>query len=434
MDDALRVALAELVDAAWEEWSRAWQAHGDVVPVQSAPVLWFGNLERYLQSPRRIVTIGVNPGPDTFHKAGPWRFYPDLAMGNRPGLDAYVTAMNGFPLNGWFPGWNGLLEPLGASYPQAVDGNAPLHIDLTPIYTSCVFSDSRVAPAARQALLEHGMVILSQLLGILCPEFAFLSVKADYYLRFIDGLGMVGPVTPWHLGGHSGVRAILDPGCQFLWLRKTGLAPVSAGIADQIALGQWMLRPPEVRPPQRDQGLKADKVPKLPKMPKNPDRQPPEPAQLAGGAMYNQRFYAACNRLLADQDDPMRLAHHGNDHYARANVQGRLGRLGFGFQFPGRARHRPGFVTFEANSAVSNQEPGFREWKIARQVAGELGVTAAVQGVKGQTTWRIFIPAVDATEHDVEDQAVIDRAARGTVEVLLKAMGAYRRIVEQYPL
>jgi heme oxygenase len=55
-----------------------------------------------------------------------------------------------------------------------------------------------------------------------------------------------------------------------------------------------------------------------------------------------------------------------------------------------------------------------------------------VVGANG-LTWRIFIPAVDATEHDVEDQAVIDRAARGTVEVLLKAMGAYRRLDDEYP-
>jgi hypothetical protein len=432
MDDAHRVALAELVDAAWIEWSRARHAHGDVVPEQSAPVLWFGDLERYLASPSRIVTIGVNPGPGTFPQDGQWQFYPDLAGGNRPGLAAYVTAMSGFPLSSWFPGWNGLLAPLGARYPQAVDGNAPLHLDLTPICTSWVFSDSRVAPAARQALLEHGMVILSQLLGILRPEFAFLSVKADYYLRFIDGLGMVGPVTPWHLGGHSGVRAILDTGCQFLWLRKTGLAPVSAGIADQIALGQWMLRPPEVRPPQRDQGMKVDKIPKVPKVPKNPHQQAPEPAQLAGGATYYQRFYAACNRLLIGQRYPMRLAHQRSDHYARANGHGLPGRLGFGFQFPGRARHRPGFVTFEADSTVLNQEPDFPAWRIAKQVAVVLGGMTPVVGANG-LTWRIFIPAVDATEHDVEDQAVIDRAARGTVEVLLKAMGAYRRLDDEYP-
>jgi hypothetical protein len=431
MDDALRVALAELADAAWIEWTRARQAHGDVVPEQSAPVLWFGDLERYLASPSRIVTIGVNPGPGTFPQDGPWQFYPDLAGGNRPGLAAYVTAMSGFPLSSWFPGWNGLLEPLGARYPQAVDGNAPLHLDLTPICTSTVFSNSRVGPAARQALLEHGMVILRRLLAILRPEFAFLSVKADYYLRFKDGLGM-GPVTPWHLGSHSGVRAALDPGCEFLWLRKTGLAPVSAGKADQVALGQWMLGPADVGAPQRGQGLKVDKVPKVPKVPKNPHQQAAEPAHLAGGATYYQRFYAACNRLLTGQRYPMRLAHQRSDHYARANGHGLPGRLGFGFQFPGSATQRPGFVTFEANSMVANQEPDFREWKIAIQVAAELGGAQVVMGRNG-LTWRIFILAVDATEHDIKDQAVIDRAARGTVEVLLKSMSAYRRLGDQYP-
>ncbi|MFZ4580192.1 MAG: hypothetical protein ACOYOB_17545 [Myxococcota bacterium] len=293
-----RDALAEVIKAAWQEWDRARWDHGDVVPEKSAPVLWFGNLSRYETSERRIVTIRVNPGPDTFPvppEEDPWLYYPSLNGARARAPDVYEAAMAEFPLHERYPSWwKGLLEPQGAHFtPNCQPTNTPLHLDLSTITTNPRFSKERVGEAARQVMLTNGIEILWRLLAILRPHVTFLSVKADYYNLFSAAFE-IRDAIPWTLGVHEGCRAVSDRTGEFLWLRHTTNSAVSAGYADQYALGSWMLQPRNTPPPHRSRAAKEDRMTPA-QMPHNPENGPVEELAIVAAleevvSLSNGRF------------------------------------------------------------------------------------------------------------------------------------------------
>jgi len=253
--------MQALLTAAWLEWDRARGDAADsaVVPAASAPVPWFGNLPAYRASGQKVVTIAVNPGPTTFNLDN-WGNpdNPEDFQYLRNSV-VHLAAMNAYPVQKWFPRWNGLLEPLGARYPSAVQqplANTPLHLDVTPLATVPKFSQ---CPADVQARLRaKGVALLVDLLKILKPDILFLSVSQPHFVAIQGALNLANPV-PVQLGQHQVVRYDVDwvkAGAKLLWLRKTNFAPVGPGHHHCRLLGTWMaggVQPPDEQdaaPPQ----------------------------------------------------------------------------------------------------------------------------------------------------------------------------------------
>ena len=124
---------------------RAWKLHTpaagdpqDGVVAPSMPILYFGNVPRYLASPLRVVTVGLNPSNQEFPTGRPWQRFPDCAclVANgawRTSIDSYLEGLNRYFTTdpyGWFErAYGHICYGLGVSYSDDADSVA-VHTDM----------------------------------------------------------------------------------------------------------------------------------------------------------------------------------------------------------------------------------------------------------------------------------------------------------------
>ena len=93
------------------------------------PIVWFGNMEKYESSPKKIVTIGINPSWKEFEEP---RFdMVDLTSDNA--IDKLRNTLNlYFEYNpyDWFNNFEKVLPTLDASYYEKKATNTAIHIDI----------------------------------------------------------------------------------------------------------------------------------------------------------------------------------------------------------------------------------------------------------------------------------------------------------------
>ena len=105
--------LSEPVGLAWQASDRAADRSCRVTP--AAPILFFGQLDAFLASPLRVVTVGLNPSLHEFPAGRPFRRFL-LAEGNREPF-RYLDAMSAYfcadPYSAWFNAFEPLLNGSG---------------------------------------------------------------------------------------------------------------------------------------------------------------------------------------------------------------------------------------------------------------------------------------------------------------------------------
>ncbi len=183
----MTMELDDVVDAAWSAHAAAVASGMGCVVLPSVPIAWFGDLNRYLRSPLRVITVGLNPSRLEFPGSDPFLRFPrarELAGG---GLDAegraeYIGAMSEYfleePYSAWFrPSFEELLLGMGASFYGDAQSTA-LHTDLcSPIATDPTWSG--LGPE-RQALREEGVGLWHELVRLLEPDVILASVARRY--------------------------------------------------------------------------------------------------------------------------------------------------------------------------------------------------------------------------------------------------------------
>lgn len=178
-----RASLADVVSGAWRSFGRAAALEATVDP--SVPVLFFGDVDAYLGSPLRVVTVGLNPSSREFPTSNPFERFP-LAEGIAEGdLDGYLDAMSAYfrtsPYKRWFGQLQPLLEGMGAGYWPG-QASAALHTDIcSPVATDPTWSG--LAPADCEALLADGVPLWYGLLEALRPEVVVFSVAKHHLSR-----------------------------------------------------------------------------------------------------------------------------------------------------------------------------------------------------------------------------------------------------------
>ncbi|OJU12149.1 MAG: hypothetical protein BGN86_08960 [Caulobacterales bacterium 68-7] len=150
----------------------------DFIVTGSLPIPYFGDLERYLSSPLRVVTAALNPSNAEFPRDKP-RF--DVAMGLR-GPAELETQLSAYfatnPYRAWFSTFEPVLNGLGASYGghmaiEMYDSTA-LHLDMcSPIATSPTWS--KLTPDQRGKLTQTGRQVFERLLDELKPHVVVAS-------------------------------------------------------------------------------------------------------------------------------------------------------------------------------------------------------------------------------------------------------------------
>jgi hypothetical protein len=103
--------LNKLVDRAWEIYKKF--SDCDYCVKDTIPILYFGDLQKYNQSPIRIITVALNPSHHEFPKDSPKSRFESagslLGVDLSPGQSCYETylgALNKYfevaPYSRWF--------------------------------------------------------------------------------------------------------------------------------------------------------------------------------------------------------------------------------------------------------------------------------------------------------------------------------------------
>ncbi|HCF60003.1 MAG TPA: hypothetical protein DFS52_18670 [Myxococcales bacterium] len=170
-------AIEDLVRRARREFADARSQHASIVSVQSAPVLFFGDLAAYRASELRVVTVGLNPSSREFPAGNPWMRFPTIQTNY---LDALCTYFGRAPLD-WFDCYREVLQGLGASYDDAAPHRA-LHTDIcsvVPTYPTW----SKLSPTVQEALATRGVPLWHDLVAELRPHVIVASIRYSWFDR-----------------------------------------------------------------------------------------------------------------------------------------------------------------------------------------------------------------------------------------------------------
>jgi hypothetical protein len=171
--------LGELARDAWDQHERAERAHLPHLVRPSIPILFFGDSERFADSPLRVITVGLNPSREEFPRAAPFRRFPGSEAMDGDDPMAYVASLNAYfridPYTTWFnPSFEPILRGLGASYYGAALSTA-LHTDLcSPLVTDPTWS--RLARHEQTVLEPAGRRLWHDLVEVLQPDIVLISV------------------------------------------------------------------------------------------------------------------------------------------------------------------------------------------------------------------------------------------------------------------
>jgi hypothetical protein len=173
--------LRDLIDEVWCAYNEHHQNSSVVTP--SIPILFFGDLRRYLASPVRIVTVGLNPSRAEFPCKDRWKRFPKACGFDAMTRDAtfyqkYVATLSDYfrtdPYMKWFNAYEYILHGLDASYRDGAP-NTALHTDIcTPLATDPTWS--RLSPVHRAALESRGTPLWHRLVAYLAPHVLLVSI------------------------------------------------------------------------------------------------------------------------------------------------------------------------------------------------------------------------------------------------------------------
>ncbi|HTS05574.1 MAG TPA: hypothetical protein VMP68_08330 [Candidatus Eisenbacteria bacterium] len=151
-----RERLAQLLARSWCEYDRL--KDRDYVVRPAIPVLFFGDSNRYLSSPLKVVTVGLNPASAEFPDAHRFNRFP-IMSGLPTGpvqreTSRHLAALDSYfrnnPYKQWFASFEPILTGLGCSFYGGLE-NMALHTDLcSPIATSPTWA--RLSPQQQQSL------------------------------------------------------------------------------------------------------------------------------------------------------------------------------------------------------------------------------------------------------------------------------------------
>jgi hypothetical protein len=172
--------LRELACKAWRQYERAKRAEVPYLVQPSIPILFFGDSKRFLDSPLRVITVGLNPSREEFPRAAPFVRFPVFESRESLDTDRYLCTLDMYfrtvPYKRWFnPSFEPLLRGLGASYYEDASSVA-LHTDLcSPLATDPTWSG---LDRYKQVALEpEGRRLWHELVEALQPDVVLISIK-----------------------------------------------------------------------------------------------------------------------------------------------------------------------------------------------------------------------------------------------------------------
>jgi hypothetical protein len=188
-DEDQTARLAALARRAFKAWDLASDQAGFPVVRPSVPILFFGDVDAYMQSPLRVITVGLNPSDAEFPEEDRFRRFREAegltSLASAGGVQRYLGALSDYfgdqpdhhPYE-WFRAYEGLLAGLDASFHRG-SVNTALHTDLcSTVATKPTWS--KLPKETRAMLLGPGRDLWHDLVRVLRPQVMLMSVARQH--------------------------------------------------------------------------------------------------------------------------------------------------------------------------------------------------------------------------------------------------------------
>jgi len=181
--------LGQLLSQSWSEYDRLNGCHHVVRP--AIPILFFGDSKRYLSSPLKVLTVGLNPSEAEFPNDDRFSRFPAAKnIADDPPqreISWHLAALDSYfrtnPYTRWFGCFEPILTGLGSSFYDGRE-NSALHTDLcSPVATSPTWA--KLSKDQQSHLLPEGVKLWHSLVKALAPNVVLISV-ARRYLNYIE--------------------------------------------------------------------------------------------------------------------------------------------------------------------------------------------------------------------------------------------------------
>ena len=179
----------KLIDKTLEYFDRF--SNESFVVKPSLPILYFGDLTAYLESPLKILTVGKNPSDNEFRlrKNDNYSFcrFKKWHTNDFNLIETLNPYFENEPLQ-WFSSFEPILNGTSSSYYKGNYENRVLHTDIcSPISTNPTWS--KLTNDQRNHLYKDGLVIWKELIEELQPDVMFISVPLKLFNEVIPSIG-----------------------------------------------------------------------------------------------------------------------------------------------------------------------------------------------------------------------------------------------------
>ena len=160
-----------------------------VIVENSIPIIWFGNINKYLDSEKRILTVGLNPSNIEFPEDNPQKRFDSVNLAlpvDSQMIERLKYVLNSYfdkePYSKWFSSGERVLDCFDASYySDRGKSNQAIHIDIyssiatNPTWGSLDEVDRSIKPRIQNVEL------FKELLVFLNPDVILVSTNKDIF-------------------------------------------------------------------------------------------------------------------------------------------------------------------------------------------------------------------------------------------------------------
>lgn len=199
----------------------------------SIPVVWFGDIEAYQNSPKRVLTVALNPSNKEFPMPPEAPRFDNLDLAAPDSSEKLYTTLNRyFSVNpySWFEKYNRLMGVLDCSYggQYGIRSNTAIHIDIcTAIATNPVIG---LLPPQSISLIQSTH-LFSALFELLDPDIILISVSRALFEEHFQNWLLT---HEFQFAGPNQIKGYCKQGKRLIWGTNFHGVPFG-GINEQAA-------------------------------------------------------------------------------------------------------------------------------------------------------------------------------------------------------
>jgi len=188
------MTIKELALEVWKEYNKIDKTKYRIKN-PSIPIMYFGDYEKYIKSPLKVITVGLNPSHEEFPTQAPFkRFFGAEKIYKKEKLDEsnteiYLNSLNTYFKNqsyNWFDNFEPILNEMDCSFYLGYR-NTALHTDFCSPYATNVTWAEYEKTTSKESVKDigrKGTKFWNDLVNILKPDAILVSLRRSYRESF----------------------------------------------------------------------------------------------------------------------------------------------------------------------------------------------------------------------------------------------------------